>query len=263
MKDAWTSTAVKFVMAGPHVALVTIDREAARNAINSEVAQALELAVHRVEQDKDLRVAILTGAGNRSFCSGADLREVAEGRMATFFTSAGGFAGFTRLTRTKPWIAAVNGVAFAGGLEIVLACDMIVACETAAFGLPEVKVGLVAGAGGVFRLPQKLPANIAAELILTGDVLTAERAQALGLVNRLCSSDRLIDEAIALAGKIASNSPSSVHQSMRILASTRHHAEGAGWSASDIAMVDITHSSDFVEGPAAFLERRPAIWRVG
>lgn len=253
--------AVKMAVIAPHVMLVTIDREGARNAVNGEVAAGLERAVRAIEQDRDIRVAILTGTGTRAFCSGADLKEVAGGRVSTLFTAEGGFAGFTRMQRTKPWIAAVNGFAFAGGCEIALACDMIVASDAASFGLPEVKVGLAAGAGGIFRLPRKMPPNVAIEILLTGEALPANRALALGLVNRLASPDRLIDEAVGLGVKIAANSPSSVRETLRAVRVMEEGSSSLGWSVSKAAMERVARNSDFVEGPAAFVEKRIPIWR--
>ena len=148
---------VLFDVVEPHIALVTINRPEARNAVNGAVAAELEAAVERVEADPDLWVAILTGAGPHAFCAGADLKEVSNGRGASLSTPKGGFGGFVRAPRTKLWIAAAQGHALAGGLELLLSCDLSVVAETANLGLPEVKRSLVAGAGGVFRLPRALP----------------------------------------------------------------------------------------------------------
>ena len=177
--------AVLFELAAPRVALVTINRPDARNAVNGAVAQGLEAAVERVEADPEIWAAVLTGAGPHAFCAGADLKEVSAGRSATLATEKGGFAGFVRAERSKLWIAAAQGHALAGGLELLLACDLAVAAETATFGLPEVKRSLVAAAGGVFRLPRALPKAVALQMIATGEPIPAARAAQLGLVNEV------------------------------------------------------------------------------
>ena len=181
---------VRFELLGRHIALVTLDRPEKRNAISPEVASALEAIVRRIEDDPDIRVAILTSSEPRVFCAGADLGAVASGKGAGMETPGGGFAGFVYAQRIKPWIAAVEGMALAGGCEICLSCDMIVASQCASFGLPEVKRGLMAGAGGVHRLANILPRNIAAELLATGEPIDGARAHALGLVNRLVGTRR-------------------------------------------------------------------------
>ena len=168
--------AVLFERAGAHVALVTINRPAARNAVNGAVAQGMEAAVRETEADPAIRAVVLTGAGDAAFCAGADLKEVSAGGGAALWTEGGGFAGFVFAPRTKLWIAAVNGAALAGGTEIALACDLVVAAESASFGLPEVKRGLIAAAGGLYRLPRALPRAIALELIATGGRIDARRA---------------------------------------------------------------------------------------
>ena len=185
-----------------HVAVLTINRPEARNAVNTDVAQGLEAGIDRLEADDDAWVGIITGAQTAKgwiFCAGADLKQMSVD-PAGMMTERGGFAGFVQRERTKPVIAAVDGPALAGGTEIVLACDMVVASETAVFGIPEVKRNLVAGAGGLFRLPRKLPRNIAMELALTGRLdFPAERAAHFGLVNRLCAEGTALQSAIELS----------------------------------------------------------------
>ena len=170
-----------------HIALITLNRPDARNAVNGEVARALESALDQYEGDDTLWAAILAAAGT-VFCAGADLKEIAAGNRATLSTERGGFAGIVKRARTKPLIAAVNGAAVAGGCEIALACDLIVASENAIFGLPEVKRSLIAAAGGLFRLPRAIGRAVAMEMILTGDPIDAERAYALGLVNTVTAA---------------------------------------------------------------------------
>src|SRR5579863_1554617 len=177
-------SAVRYRAEG-HTAVITLNRPEARNAVNAEVAQGVEAAIDRAETDPDVWVVIFTGVPP-AFCAGADLKAVAAGGGASIHTERGGFAGFTRRSRWKPVIAAVEGPALAGGTEIVLACDLVTAGRGATFGIPEVKRSLAAGAGGLFRLGRKIPLNVAMECALTGDPITAERAYAFGLVNVLC-----------------------------------------------------------------------------
>ena len=194
---------ILFALEGEHVAVITLNRPRVRNAVNAALARKLDEAVKRVEQDRAIRVAILTSSNDRAFCAGADLSEIAAGRADTLSTPDGGFAGFADHPRSKPWIAAVRGSALAGGCELSLACDMIVASEDSQFGLPEVKRGLIAAAGGVFRLPRALPRHIAFELIATGNPLGADRAYALGLVNMVVPSQDVLTAAYRLAATIA------------------------------------------------------------
>src|SRR5579862_3606512 len=189
-----------------HLAVITLNRPEARNAVNPEVAHALEEAVDVVEADPDVWLAILTGTPP-AFCAGADLKAVAADGGRGIHTERGGFAGFVKRGRAKPMIAAVEGPALAGGTEIVLACDLVTASTTATFGIPEVKRSLVAGAGGLFRLGRKIPINIAMELTLTGDPIDAARAHHFGLVNRLVEPGQALDEAISLAEQICANAP--------------------------------------------------------
>ena len=184
------------------IALVTINRPEARNAVNGAVAAGIEAAVERVEPDSELWAVVLTGAGPHAFCAGADLKEVSKG------TAAGprrenGFGGFVRAQRTKLWIAAAQGHALAGGLELLLACDLAVAAETANLGLPEVKRSLVAGAGGVFRLPRALPKAIALQMIATGEPISAATAAQFGLINAAVPADQVVATALDLARRSA------------------------------------------------------------
>jgi crotonobetainyl-CoA hydratase len=189
-----------------HVMIVTINRPEARNAINRAVWLGGGRALKDAAQDADIRVVIVTGAGALSFCAGADLKAIA--RSESIFpdepeAQAWGFAGLVRHAIGKPLIAAVNGTALGGGTEIALACDLFVAAETARFGLPEVKRGILAGAGGAFRLGQQVPLKIAMEMLLTGDPIGAQRALKLGLINAVVKPAELLDQARALAAKIA------------------------------------------------------------
>lgn len=247
-----------------HVAWVTIDRPEARNAVNGEVTQGLEAAVDATEADDDVRVVVLTGAGSEAFCAGADLKEVAAGRGSALATERGGFAGFVYRERSKPWIAAVNGKALAGGAELVLACDLVVAVDRATFGLPEVLRGLIAAAGGLYRLPRAIPPNVALELILTAGQLDATRAHQFGWVNRLVSSEggnaALREAALALAADIARNAPVAVRQSLRVARQANNLDEPALRELTREAFSHVTASEDFKEGPRAFIEKRAPRW---
>jgi enoyl-CoA hydratase len=243
-----------------HVALVTLNRPDARNAINSTVAHALEAIVEETEADPDIWVVVLTGAGSGVFCAGADLKEVAAGRGPELFTERGGFAGFTHAERGKPWIAAVNGKALAGGCEIVLACELVVAAEDAAFGLPEVLRGLTAAAGGMYRLPRALPRNLALELIMTADPLDARRAHEHGLVNRLVPAERVVAEALALAARITRNAPIAVRESLRVARQAADLSEAELRALTKQARDRVAASEDYKEGPRAFIEKREPRW---
>jgi enoyl-CoA hydratase/carnithine racemase len=259
--DAQPSSAVLFKIVDDHIALVTLNRPEVRNAVNAAVAQGLDAAVKRVEQDAAIRVAILYSSDPRVFCAGADLKEIAEGRGHLLSTPDNGFAGFVDAQRKKPWIAAVCGAALAGGCELTLACDLIVASDEASFGLPEVKRGLFAGGGGVHRLARALPRNIALELIATGNSLSAADARAFGLVNRVALAERVLDTALELAGTIALNAPLSVGASLFVarLASELSDQELRKMSVEIGA--PIFASEDAMEGSRAFLEKRPAVWK--
>lgn len=255
-----TNDAVLTKQVAEHVMQVTINRPDARNAVNGDVAQGIERAVFDSEKDPNIWVVILTGAGDKAFCAGADLKAVSAGTAGGLSTKGGGFAGFVHQPRTKPWIAAVNGFALAGGTEIALACDLIVAIEDAAFGLPEVKRGLVAGAGGLYRLPRALPKAIALELIMTGAHFDAKRAFHYGLINRLVPRDQLMPEALKLAAEICENAPLAVRASLGV-AKQAYDLDDAGLrEASAVASRKNAETEDYKEGPRAFIEKRAPRW---
>lgn len=244
-----------------HVAIITLNRPEARNAINLAVSEQLEAAVYDIEADQEIWVVILTGAGHVAFSSGADLKEVASGKLAKLIFGKNGLGGFVFHPRRKPWIAAVEGVALAGGCELALACDLIVATEGGAFGLPEVTRGLVASAGGVYRLPRAIPPAIAIESVLTGKPFSAERAFELGMVNRLVARGEALKEAIALAGEIAANAPIAVRESLAICRQSPDLDDEALRQLSDEAQHRVMKTEDFAEGPRAFVEKRKPKWR--
>lgn len=251
--------AVDFDQKGPF-AVVKINRPDARNAVNGEVARGIEEAVDRIEADDSIWVGILTGEPP-VFCAGADLKEINAGNAAALNTERGGFAGFVQRERTKPFIAAVDGPALAGGTEIVLACDLVVASTNATFGIPEVKRSLVAAAGGLFRLPRKIPFNIAMELALTGDPISAELAHHHGLVNRLCEPGKALETATELAEQICANAPVAVRESRKVLLEATHAPDEVGWRMSIEGMAKAMSSEDFSEGLTAFIEKRPPRWK--
>ena len=241
------------------VATLTLNRPDQRNAVSPELAAALGEALDRFEADEDVWVAVLTGAGG-VFSAGADLKAMAQGRAEGMVTERGGFAGFVRYPRTKPVIAAVRGFALAGGTELVLACDLVVASTDASFGLPEVTRGIVAAAGGLFRLPQVLPPARALELILTGERMSAEEAHRLGMVNHLVAPDEVLPTARALAERICRNAPLAVRESLAVARRAAEVSEDEGWQLSVAAMQRVRQSQDALEGPRAFAEKRPPQW---
>ncbi|RJG04208.1 enoyl-CoA hydratase-related protein [Noviherbaspirillum sedimenti] len=255
-----TDGPLKVEFIGAHILLVTLNRPAARNAINGAIACALERVVRAVNADPELRVAILTGAGDGVFCAGADLKEIAAGRVGTLKTADGGFAGFVNARRNKPWIAAVNGLALAGGCELMLACDLVIAAESAEFALPEVSRGLIALAGGCYRLVRALPRAVALEMILTGERLDAGRAYHHGLVNRLVRADAVCQEAIRVAEKICRNAPVAVQESLNIARQSHDLTDEQLIALGDSARARLIKTEDFREGPRAFIERREPRW---
>lgn len=242
------------------VAVVTLNRPQARNAVNSTVARQLGDIVQQVERDPALRVAILTGAGDQAFCAGGDLKEMAAGTGARPSTVEGGFGGFVDALRRKPWIAAVNGVALAGGLELMLACDFAVAVNTARFGLPEVRRGLAASANGIFQLPRALPRGLALEMLCTGEPISAERALAAGLVNHLTEPGRALEKALQIARTIAGNAPMAVAASLELARVALDHDEAELRRRAKAIGQRLRQTDDAREGPLAFAEGRAAVW---
>jgi enoyl-CoA hydratase/carnithine racemase len=250
--------AVRFRRTG-EVAVIELNRPRARNAVDADVARGIERCLDLVEDDGGLRAAVLCGVPP-VFSAGADLKEIAAGRAAALVTDRGGFAGLVRRERTKPLVAAVDGPALAGGTELVLACDLVVASTRASFGLPEVKRGLVAAAGGLFRLGHKIPVNVAMECVLTGEPIDARRAFAFGLVNVLCPEGEAGAEGIALAARIAANAPLAVRESRRIVAEGTYRTDAEAWRLSSAAERLVAGSADVAEGVRAFIEKRPPRW---
>ena len=248
--------------AAGRVATITLNRPEARNAINGDVATGMEAAIDRLEADDDVWVAILRanteGQERPVFCAGADLKEINAGNGAKLGTRKGGFAGFVYRERRKPVIVAVDGLATAGGCEIVLAADLVVATTRSAFGLAEAKRNLVAGAGGLFRLPRAIGQAAAMEAILTGEPIPAERAYALGLVSRLVEPGQAEAEAGRLAEQITACAPLAVYESRRVVRAAASEDDETLKRMTNEATAAIMGSEDLKEGLTAFIEKRPA-----
>lgn len=246
------------------VAVITLNRPEARNAVNDELAQAMEDAIDRLESEDNVWVGVLTAntEGHKSpvFCAGADLKALNAGGQ-TLGTKRGGFAGFVYRERTKPIIAAVDGLATAGGCEIVLAADMVIATSRSSFGLAEVKRNLIAGAGGLFRLPRAIGRAVAMEVILTGEPLSVDRAHQLGLVNHVVEPGKAVQAAIELAEKIATSAPMAVAASRRVVLAAAYATDEELKTMTNNEFAPILQSEDTKEGLMAFIEKRPPNWK--
>ncbi len=234
--------------------VVTIEREAKRNALNPGVAQGIDEAMNRLEDDPELWCGILTG-GDTVFSAGADLA-VGAGQP----TPRGGLVGLITRRRTKPLIAAVEGLALGGGLELVLCCDLLVAGRTAAFGLPEVKRGLMPDFGGAFRISRYLPINVARELLITGNRLSAERGERLGFVNLITEPGGALAGALELAEKVCENAPLAVREALDLINHDVLGEDADAWARSDAAHARLLETADVSEGIAAFFAKRPPQW---
>jgi enoyl-CoA hydratase len=239
------------------ILVITLNRPRARNAVNGAVARGVAAAVDELDGDPALAVGVLTGAGG-SFCSGMDLKGFLTGDMPVFEDR--GFAGITHAPPDKPIIAAVEGYALAGGCEITLACDLIVAARDAKFGLPEVKRSLVAGAGGLFRLPQRIPRSIAMEYALTGEFFSAEDAHAWGMVNRITDPGEALAGALTLARAITQNGPLAVRATKKIVRDGGDWPAEERWERQEELMRPVMSSADAREGATAFAEKRAPVW---
>jgi enoyl-CoA hydratase len=240
------------------VLVITINRPDQRNAVNAAVAQGIAAALDELDATRELSIGVMTGAG-KGFCAGMDLKAFVAGE--TPHVDDRGFAGITRRASVKPLIAAVEGFAVAGGLEVALACDLIVAARGAKLGIPEVKRSLVAAGGGLLRLPRVLPRNIAMELALTGDPILAERGFELGLVNRLAEPGGALDAALELAEQIAQNGPLALAASKRILTEAVDWPEAEFFERQGEIAGPVMGSEDAREGATAFAEKRPPVWK--
>jgi crotonobetainyl-CoA hydratase len=249
-----------------NVIIITINRPEARNAVNAAVSTAVGDALEQAQHDPDVRAVVITGAGDKSFCAGADLKAIAR-RENLYHPDHGewGFAGYVRHFIDKPTIAAVNGTALGGGTELALASDLVVAEERAKFGLPEVKVGLIAGAGGVFRIVHQLPRKVALEMLLTGEPITAAEALKWGLINQVVPDGTVLEAALALAGRVTVNAPLSVQASKRIAYGADDGVipdEEPGWDRTQREFRALLKSEDAKEGPLAFAQKRQPVWKA-
>ena len=263
--DLQMTAAVEYV-ASDRVAIITLNRPEARNAVNPDVAQGLEAAVDRLEADPDVWVGVLcanTTAQERPvFCAGADLKVIqATGDAALLETERGGFAGYVYRERTKPIVVAVDGLAVAGGLEIVLASDIVVASTRSAFGLAEVKRNLIAAAGGLHRLPRAIGQAAAMDAILTGEPIEARRAFDLGLVSRLVAPEAVMEEALRVAAQVVAAAPLAVRASRRVVLESAYQDERTLRLLASQLIAEVSASADTREGLAAFAEKRPPQWK--
>lgn len=238
--------------------VITINRPEQRNAVNRAVSYGVCEAIDEMDRNPDLRVGILTGAGG-NFCSGMDLKAFLRGEVTR--VEGRGILGLARTPPKKPLIAAVEGYALAGGFESMLTCDLVVAARNASFGIPEVKRGLAAAAGGLMRLPRLIPQRIAMEMALTGDMFTAERLYQYGLINALVEPGQALEEAKKLARRIMVNAPMSVAASKRVIVEQRDWSTAEMFDRQEEITGPVLASQDAREGAAAFAERRPAVWR--
>jgi crotonobetainyl-CoA hydratase len=249
-----------------NVLVITINRPEARNAVNGAVSTGVGDALEQAQNDDEVRAVVITGAGDKSFCAGADLKAISR-RENLYHPDHGewGFAGYVHHFIDKPTIAAVNGTALGGGTELALASDLVVACQSATFGLPEVKVGLFAAAGGVFRIVHQLPRKVALEMILTGEPISAAEAAQWGLINQVVPDGTVLEAALALAERVTVNAPLSVQASKRIAYGADDGVipdEEPGWARTQREFGVVLKSEDAKEGPLAFAEKRKPVWKA-
>jgi crotonobetainyl-CoA hydratase len=249
-----------------NVLIITINRPQARNAVNSAVSTAVGDALAAAQDDPEVRVVVITGAGEKSFCAGADLKAISR-RENLYHPDHGewGFAGYVRHFIDKPTIAAVNGTALGGGTELALASDLVVARESATFGLPEVKRGLIAAAGGVFRIAGQLPPKVAMELLFTGEPMSAADALKWGLINQVVPDGTELQAALALAQRITVNAPLAVQASKRVACGADDGVitdDEPGWARTIRELPTLLKSEDAKEGPLAFAQKRQPVWKA-
>jgi enoyl-CoA hydratase len=240
------------------ILLITLNRPDARNAVNAAVSRLVADALDRLDAEPELQVGILTGAG-KGFCAGMDLKAFVTGERP--YVEGRGFAGIAERGARKPLIAAIEGFALAGGFEVALACDLIVAARGARLGIPEAKRGLVAAGGALIRLPRRIPYHLAMELALTGDPIDAERAHAMGLVNRLAEPGGALAAARELAAAVAANAPLALEVSKRIVAAAGNWSEAEAWARQRELADPVFASEDAREGATAFAEKRAPEWK--
>jgi enoyl-CoA hydratase len=248
------------------IGIITLNRPEARNAVNGDVASGVEAALDAIEADDDIWVGIVTAntAGQEKpvFCAGADLKAINSGNAGGLNTKRGGFAGIAYRERRKPIIVAVDGLATAGGCEIVLSCDLVVASNRSSFGLAEVKRNLIAGAGGLFRLPRAIGRSAALEIILTGEPLAAQRAYELGLVNHVVAPDQVMPKALEIAERICAAAPLAVWASRKVVLASAYEDDETLINMTNAEFGAIMASEDTKEGLNAFIEKRLPNWKA-
>ncbi len=248
------------------IGIITLNRPEARNAVNGDVASGVEAAIDRIESDDEIWVGIITAntAGQEKpvFCAGADLKAINSGNAGGLSTKRGGFAGIAYRERRKPIIVAVDGLATAGGCEIVLSCDLVVASNRSSFGLAEVKRNLIAGAGGLFRLPRAIGRSAALEIILTGEPLAAQRAYELGLINHVVAPDQVMPKAIEIADRICAAAPLAVWASRKVVLASAYENDENLINMTNAEFGAIMASEDTKEGLTAFIEKRLPNWKA-
>ena len=240
------------------VMTITINRPNAKNAVNKDVAEGIAAALDALDADDNTHVVILTGAGG-TFCSGMDLKAFVTGE--TPYVAGRGFAGMVEKSTDKPMIAAVEGYALAGGCELAITCDLIVAADNSMFGIPEVKRGLAAAAGGLVRLPRQIPSRVAMEMALTGDFMSAERAMSVGLINQIAPAGEALAQAKALAAKIAENGPLAVKRSKQVIKESIDWSQDEMFANQQEITSAVCSSEDAIEGATAFAEKRKPNWK--
>ena len=241
-----------------HTLLITLNRPEARNAVNAALASGLAAALDELDSDTDLLVGVITGAGS-GFCAGMDLEAFLRGESP--HVEGRGFAGIVQRSSSKPLIAAIEGFAMAGGLEVALSCDLLVAARGAKLGIPEVKRSLVAAGGALLRLPKRIPYHLAMELALTGDYIRAERGAELGLINRVSEPSGAVDAALELAEAVAANGPLALGATKRILVESAGWSEDEAWRRQGEIAGPVFASEDAREGATAFSEKRDPVWQ--
>ncbi|MDH6244660.1 enoyl-CoA hydratase-related protein [Mycobacterium sp. OTB74] len=249
-----------------NVLLITINRPEARNAVNAAVSIGVGDALQAAQDDPEIRAIVLTGSGDKSFCAGADLKAISRGENLFHPDHPEwGFAGYVRHFVDKPTIAAVNGTALGGGTELALASDLVIAEERAKFGLPEVKRGLIAGAGGVFRIVDQLPRKVALEMLFTGEPMSSSDALRWGLINQVVPDGTVVDAALALAGRITGNAPLAVQASKRVAYGAVDNVVAADepfWKQTFGEFSTLLKTEDAQEGPLAFAQKREPVWKA-
>ena len=240
------------------VMTITINRPKAKNAVNKDVAEGIATALDALEADDSTHVVILTGAGG-TFCSGMDLKAFVTGE--TPYVEGRGFAGMVQRSTDKPLIAAVEGYALAGGCELAITCDLIIAADNSKFGIPEVKRGLAAAAGGLVRLPRQIPSRVAMEMALTGDFMDADRALSIGLINQIAPAGEALAQAKVLAAKIAENGPLAVKRSKQVIKEAIDWSQEEMFDKQQVITSAVFSSEDAIEGATAFAEKRKPNWK--